>query len=464
MLKLVHLDALAARYPRELSGGQRQRVAIARALVIEPPVLLLDEPLSNLDAKLREEMQFELRRIQRKVGTTTIMVTHDQAEALSISDRVVVMEAGRATQVDAPLPALRAPEERVHLRLRRQDQPAAGHASRAARRGAEAVLGAGPAACEVDAGDFADGARRHCLPAPREAASPPRRAARLDGRVEERFFLGSQWLYRVEHAARRARGERRQRRQRRAGRGAGAPCTSPGPDDVRAAAPADERHEQRHDQRRTSRAGRRTLLQPARRSLLFAADGAAAAGADRACCRSSVYDADDGRAGGGFTLAHYAHVLGDSYYYEIFWRTGWIAALVDADLRARRRARGLHPQRACASPWRSIFLLVILAPLLVSVVVRAFGWSMLLGPNGLVNQVLRLLGIGAGEDALHDDRGGRRAGARDAAVHGDPGLDLAAEARPDGRERRAVAEGLARSPRCAASCCRRSRRACSRAA
>ena len=93
MLELVHLQDFALRYPRELSGGQRQRVAIARALVIAPPVLLLDEPLSNLDAKLREEMQFELRRIQRKVGTTTIMVTHDQAEVLSISDRVVVIES-----------------------------------------------------------------------------------------------------------------------------------------------------------------------------------------------------------------------------------------------------------------------------------------------------------------------------------------------------------------------------------
>ncbi len=102
VLKLVRLDKHAERYPRELSGGQRQRVALARALVIEPPVLLLDEPLSNLDANLREEMQFEIRRIQREVGITTLMVTHDQSEALSISDRVVVMQAGRITQIDAP--------------------------------------------------------------------------------------------------------------------------------------------------------------------------------------------------------------------------------------------------------------------------------------------------------------------------------------------------------------------------
>src|SRR5690348_11185459 len=84
-LALVQLSAMAERYPRQLSGGQRQRVAIARALVIDPPVLLLDEPLSNLDAKLREEMQFELRGIQQRIGTTTIMVTHDQGEALSMS-------------------------------------------------------------------------------------------------------------------------------------------------------------------------------------------------------------------------------------------------------------------------------------------------------------------------------------------------------------------------------------------
>ncbi|WP_347557557.1 ABC transporter ATP-binding protein [Robbsia sp. KACC 23696] len=108
-LKLVHLSRYADRYPRALSGGQRQRVALARALVIEPPVLLLDEPMSNLDAKLREAMQEELRDIQRTVGTTTLMVTHDQAEALSMSDRVVIMEAGRVAQIATPRAAYETP-------------------------------------------------------------------------------------------------------------------------------------------------------------------------------------------------------------------------------------------------------------------------------------------------------------------------------------------------------------------
>ncbi|MCF5716064.1 ABC transporter ATP-binding protein, partial [Pseudomonas tremae] len=112
VLQLVRLDQHAERYPRELSGGQRQRVALARALVIEPPVLLLDEPLSNLDANLREEMQFEIRRIQNEVGITTLMVTHDQAEALSISDRVVVMQAGRITQIDEPYKLYEHPRTR----------------------------------------------------------------------------------------------------------------------------------------------------------------------------------------------------------------------------------------------------------------------------------------------------------------------------------------------------------------
>ena len=108
-LELVGLGAFSARFPRQLSGGQQQRVALARALVIRPQILLLDEPLSNLDAKLREGMQIELRQIQRTVGTTTILVTHDQAEAMALSDRIVVMNQGRAEQIASPHEAYEKP-------------------------------------------------------------------------------------------------------------------------------------------------------------------------------------------------------------------------------------------------------------------------------------------------------------------------------------------------------------------
>ena len=101
-LAMVGLAGYEERHPRRMSGGQQQRVALARALVIKPSVLLLDEPLSNLDAKLREEMQIELRQIQRTLGTTTILVTHDQNEAMSLSDRIVVMSQGRIEQIGTP--------------------------------------------------------------------------------------------------------------------------------------------------------------------------------------------------------------------------------------------------------------------------------------------------------------------------------------------------------------------------
>ena len=102
ILAIVQLGALADRYPAELSGGQQQRVALARAIVIRPRVLLLDEPLSNLDANLREEMRFEIRRLHDAFGFTTVYVTHDQGEAMVTSDRIAVMNAGRIEQVDAP--------------------------------------------------------------------------------------------------------------------------------------------------------------------------------------------------------------------------------------------------------------------------------------------------------------------------------------------------------------------------
>jgi putative spermidine/putrescine transport system ATP-binding protein len=102
VLSLVRLDGFEQRRIRQLSGGQQQRVALARALVIRPAVLLLDEPLSNLDAKLREEMRIEIREIQRKLRITTLFVTHDQTEALTIADRVAVMNHGRLEQVGSP--------------------------------------------------------------------------------------------------------------------------------------------------------------------------------------------------------------------------------------------------------------------------------------------------------------------------------------------------------------------------
>lgn len=102
VLGLVHLDEYAARYPNQLSGGQQQRVALARALVAKPRLLLLDEPLSNLDAKLRESMRFEILAIQKKLKITVIYVTHDQAEAMAMSDRIVVMNKGNIQQIGYP--------------------------------------------------------------------------------------------------------------------------------------------------------------------------------------------------------------------------------------------------------------------------------------------------------------------------------------------------------------------------
>ncbi|AMS45060.1 ABC transporter ATP-binding protein [Aminobacter aminovorans] len=110
MLDLVGLKDFGHRHPKELSGGQQQRVALARALVFEPSLLLLDEPLGALDKNLREQMQIEIKRIQRALGVTTIFVTHDQSEAMSMSDRIVVFEKGRVQQVASPLEIYHKPQ------------------------------------------------------------------------------------------------------------------------------------------------------------------------------------------------------------------------------------------------------------------------------------------------------------------------------------------------------------------
>lgn len=112
ILKLVHLEQFGSRYPEQLSGGQQQRVALARAIVYNPPLLLLDEPLGALDKQLRKKMQLEIKHIQEQIGITTVSVTHDQEEALTMSDKICVMNNGRIEQIDSPENLYKRPKNR----------------------------------------------------------------------------------------------------------------------------------------------------------------------------------------------------------------------------------------------------------------------------------------------------------------------------------------------------------------
>ncbi len=113
MLELVNLGGLERRYPSQLSGGQQQRVALARSLVVQPSILLPGDPLSNLDAKLRERMRWELKELQRRTGITFVYVTHDQSEAMALSDRIAVMHAGEIMQVGVPRAVYARPVNKV---------------------------------------------------------------------------------------------------------------------------------------------------------------------------------------------------------------------------------------------------------------------------------------------------------------------------------------------------------------
>lgn len=194
-LDLVGLSGFSERFPRRMSGGQQQRVALARALVIRPHILLLDEPLSNLDAKLREEMQIELREIQRTIGTTTIFVTHDQSEAMALSDRIVVMNAGRVEQVAAPQQAYECPASAFVAGFLGKTNELSGHAR----------ADSGKTCVTIGSGLWA-----HSLPVsgPIVASVRPEKimftepaGKHLTGIVKTRIFQGNHWLYRVETAA-----------------------------------------------------------------------------------------------------------------------------------------------------------------------------------------------------------------------------------------------------------------------
>jgi spermidine/putrescine ABC transporter ATP-binding subunit len=153
-LELVHLAGLGERRPLQLSGGQRQRVALARALVIRPAMLLLDEPLSNLDLKLREEMRIEISALQRQLGIATVFVTHDQGEALTMSDRIAVMRDGRIEQIGRPADIYERPASRFVASFIGATNIVAGKVASAPDRDGNARLDtpAGPALARLPAG------------------------------------------------------------------------------------------------------------------------------------------------------------------------------------------------------------------------------------------------------------------------------------------------------------------------
>jgi ABC-type Fe3+/spermidine/putrescine transport system ATPase subunit len=199
ILEVVQMGHLGGRYPSELSGGQQQRVALARAIVVQPSVLLLDEPLSNLDANLREEMRFEIRRLHDEFRITTVYVTHDQAEAMATSDRIAVMNAGRIEQVDSPHRLYTRPRTRfvagfigrtnlVEARLARGRVGLGGlDLDAAALPGAEEA----PAEGQVLLSVRPQGVRLH-------RAAPANGRPALPARVAGRVYLGESWDYTVQ--------------------------------------------------------------------------------------------------------------------------------------------------------------------------------------------------------------------------------------------------------------------------
>lgn len=191
-IALVRLHGLGARYPRELSGGQRQRVAIARALAIQPEVLLLDEPMSNLDAKLRQEMHVEMRAIQRQLGITTILVTHDQVEAMTMSDRIAVMHNGQVAQIDTPQQIYDKPScDFASVFLGKTNRFEGQAHSRDTVKIGDMLLGA---PSPVDSGPVVVYLR------PERIAVGAAGDGGLPGTIKTLLFLGSQWVVNVSTA------------------------------------------------------------------------------------------------------------------------------------------------------------------------------------------------------------------------------------------------------------------------
>ncbi|MFP4905718.1 ABC transporter ATP-binding protein, partial [Paraburkholderia sp. BR14261] len=179
----------------ELSGGQRQRVAIARALAMQPELLLLDEPMSNLDAKLREEMHIELRAIQKRLGITTLLVTHDQVEAMTMSDRIAVMHRGTIAQLSTPFDAYERPATPFASTFLGRTNTLAGEVLRRNPRCAEVEVGGTMLHVPHEGREVAGAVNVYIRPEKVHLANGD---ARLRGRVTTRVFVGNQWLLAVE--------------------------------------------------------------------------------------------------------------------------------------------------------------------------------------------------------------------------------------------------------------------------
>jgi len=195
LLELVDLEAHAEKMPSQLSGGQQQRVALARSLAPEPDVLLLDEPFSNLDVRLRVEMREEVRRILKRAGVTAISVTHDQEEALSISDRVAIMNDGAIAQVGDPAEVFENPESRFVASF-------LGQASFLSARVTEDTLETGLGSFGVERLngpiEAYDGAMIDVLVRPDDLKAVPTSEPKADGYVVHRQYNGPSFIYRVE--------------------------------------------------------------------------------------------------------------------------------------------------------------------------------------------------------------------------------------------------------------------------
>ncbi len=203
-LRSVHMEALADRKPAELSGGEQQRVALARALVIEPQVLLLDEPLSNLDAALRHEMRQEIRRICRETSITTVYVTHDQVEALSMADTIAVLRAGRVVQIDAPAALYGRPRSRFVAAFVGETNLIEATVERGHGEAVRLATSAGPLLGKANGRRLAPGDRVTCSIRPESArlrtkpGPPGDGSSALRGRLTGSVFLGQTTQHAVE--------------------------------------------------------------------------------------------------------------------------------------------------------------------------------------------------------------------------------------------------------------------------